>query len=120
MRPGEAPPEDAGQEGEVGQALDLADAPLPGAPAAAASGARAADQERAAKRWLMLAEAEEWDTISAPPEVYRFEQLEGRGADPRRTPEYRQQVLEGLGLTDAARFPHLSAEDLGAARKVLA
>ena len=91
------------------------------APPVDASSARAADQEAAAKQWLMLAEAEEWDTISAPPGVYRFEQREGRGADPRRTPEYRQQVLEGLGLTDTARFfPHLSAEDLGAAREVLA
>ena len=47
--------------------------------------------------WLQKAEDNDWECVQADLSVYRHC---GRGTteDPRRTPEYRRRVVEGLGF----------------------
>ena len=51
-----------------------------------------------------------WYSVKSDMDVYRHSG-ETVKEDPRRTPEYQQQVVDGLGLTTEAK-PHLSQQDL--------
>ena len=72
------------------------------------------------KYWDSCAEKERWDEVKADLAVYRLSGQEVR-LDPRRTPEYRQQVVDGLGFgADSSRSADgLNADDLAACRDVL-
>jgi hypothetical protein len=70
--------------------------------------------------WKGRADRGEWDEVKADLEVYR---LSGEAVkeDPRRTPEYRQRVIDGLGFGEnwKDKRPNFSAQDLAACREVL-
>ena len=70
--------------------------------------------------WDGLAKKGEWDSVKSDLSVYR---LSGSKVteDPRRTPEYREQVVEGLhfGKTAEAKRPYLSKDDLEACKDVV-
>jgi hypothetical protein len=70
--------------------------------------------------WKGRADRGEWDEVKADLEVYR---LSGETVkeDPRRTPEYRQRVIDGLGFGEnwKDKRPNFSAQDLAACREVL-
>ncbi|CAL1173292.1 unnamed protein product, partial [Cladocopium goreaui] len=76
--------------------------------------------QRMTKLWDERASKGDWDGVKADLAVYR---LSGQEVvdDPRRTPEYRKQVVDGLGFGVDATPPTagLNADDLGACRDVL-
>ena len=81
-------------------------------------------QELSAKMdelWRIRADRREWDEVKADLSVYQFSGQKVE-VDPRRTEEYRQKVVEGLGFGADAKEkrPYMSAEDLAACREVLA
>ena len=68
--------------------------------------------------WQKVAEQKDWDTVIADPAVYRYAGQTVKG-DPRRTPEYREQVLKGLKLGPGDTREGLSPEDMEAVREVV-
>ena len=70
--------------------------------------------------WRSRAESKRWDEVKADLGVYR---LSGQTVkeDPRRTPDYRNQVVEGLGFgkDSSEKRPDMSEEDILACREVL-
>ena len=71
-----------------------------------------------AEIWKGRAEKEEWDEVKADLTVYRLSG-ETVTSDPRRTPEYREQVIEGLGFGMESKRSDLRPEDLAAIREVV-
>ena len=65
------------------------------------------------KRWAKTGAEKAWDEVKAPLEVYRFSGVQ-LNEDPRRTDEYRAQVLAGCDLK------HLKPEEAEAVKEVLA
>jgi hypothetical protein len=70
--------------------------------------------------WKTRADKNQFDEVKADLEVYRLSG-ETVSSDPRRTPEYREKVLEGLGLGKEWREKHpaLTEADVAARREVL-
>ena len=70
--------------------------------------------------WKTRADKDQFDEVKADLEVYRLSG-ETVSSDPRRTPEYREKVLEGLGLGKEWREKHpaLTEADVAACREVL-
>ena len=70
--------------------------------------------------WRSRAESKRWDEVKADLGVYR---LSGQTVkeDPRRTPDYRNQVVEGLGFgkDSSEKRPNMSEQDILACREVL-
>ena len=70
--------------------------------------------------WRSRAESKRWDEVKADLGVYR---LSGQTVkeDPRQTPDYRNQVVEGLGFgkDSSEKRPNMSEEDILACREVL-
>ena len=71
-----------------------------------------AASEKAKIEWKRRAAQKEWYSVKSDMDVYRHSG-ETVKEDPRRTPEYQQQVVDGLGLTTEAK-PHLSQQDIEA------
>ena len=71
--------------------------------------------------WRVRADCREWDEVKADLGVYRLSGQEVV-SDPRRTEQYRQQVVAGLGFgADAGeKRPAMNPDDLAARREVLA
>ena len=71
--------------------------------------------------WRVRADRREWDEVKADLGVYRLSGQEVV-SDPRRTEQYRQQVVTGLGFgADAGeKRPEMNLDDLAACREVLA
>ena len=68
--------------------------------------------------WLRKAEENDWDCIRPDMSVYRYCGVE-LTEDPRRTPEYRKEVLEGLGFGEGATREGLTEADMAACREVI-
>lgn len=71
------------------------------------------------KLWNGRADKKAWDEVRADLSVYR---LSGSVVtDPRRTPEYRAQVVQGLGFGDNWKEtrPYFSESDVQAVREVV-
>ena len=70
--------------------------------------------------WRSRAESKQWDEVKADLGVYR---LSGQSVkeDPRRSSDYRNQVVEGLGFGKDAleKRPGMSEQDILACREVL-
>ena len=69
--------------------------------------------------WKKRADAKQWDEVKVPLEVYQHSGMEVT-EDPRRSADYRQKVVDGLGFGANAteRHPELSAADVAACREV--
>ena len=69
--------------------------------------------------WRPKADAKGWDSVAANLEVYA---LAGQAvdSDPRRTPEYRAKVIEGLRLGPSENRPGITEADLAAINRWLA
>ena len=76
-------------------------------------------QKAAGAWWGSLAKRRDWDQVAADLGVYQHSGFEVK-SDPRRTKEYRDKVLEGLGFGQDCkeRHPELSEADIAAAREV--
>ena len=76
---------------------------LPGKSAEVEAEARKADAAHeehvrmADKYWSERAKAKDWECVKPDLSVYRYSGKDVK-EDPRRTPEYREKVLEGLGF----------------------
>ena len=68
--------------------------------------------------WSAKAKAKDWDCIKADLSVHRYCGAEIK-EDPRRSPEYRKKVLDGLGFGEGQTRPDLTEEDMRACREVL-
>ena len=71
---------------------------------------------RADAHWKSVAETKDWDTIRANIDVYRCSG-ESVTDDPRTTPEYRKDVLDGLGFGKDSTRKDLSDADIAAIAK---
>ena len=71
-----------------------------------------AASEKARVEWQKKAARKEWESVKSDLDVFRHSG-EKVTEDPRRTPEYRKMVVDGLGLTKEQK-PHLSQQDLDA------
>ena len=74
------------------------------------------EKRRADERWDAVIRAKDWDTLVTPLECFQFET--GLTSDPRRTPEYRQKVLDELGLLSGEGLEHLDPYDKAASVEV--
>jgi len=72
----------------------------------------------AAAQWKNRADDKQWDTVQVDLSVYDYSGEEVK-EDPRRTEEYRQRVVAGLGFDDPAKRPDLSAADVAVVAEVL-
>ena len=113
VRPGEV----AADPSSDAKAAEAPYAPEPVEERARAAAQIEADAEAARVRWLGLAQRGEWGEVRAPMAVFR--QKPDMKVNPRECDDYRSAVLDDLGLNDASKFPHLSAQDLAAAREVI-
>ncbi len=79
-----------------------------------------ANVSRAEEQWSLAAQRKDWDTVVASPDVYKYSgtKIEA-GKDPRRTQEYREQVVAGLGFSPGATREGLTTADMAAVREVL-
>jgi len=68
--------------------------------------------------WSARAKEKDWDCIKADLSVYRYSGKDVKD-DPRRTPEYRKKVLDGLGFGEGQTKPGLTDTDMAACREVL-
>ena len=79
--------------------------------------ARAPKIAAAAAKWAACAAARDWDQVRRLGKCFRFAAVK---ESPRRTPEYKQKVLEAVGLVgDCAGYKHLSKEELAALKEVV-
>ena len=69
-----------------------------------------AASEKAKIEWKKRAAQKDWCTVKSDMDVYRHSG-ETAKEDPRRSPEYQQQVVEELSLTTDPK-PHLSQQDI--------
>ena len=65
-----------------------------------------AASEKAGVEWQKKAARKEWESVKSDLDVFRHSG-EKVTEDPRRTPEYRKMIVDGLGLTKEQK-PHLS------------
>ena len=98
-------------EGEDEQAVEL-EAPDPGY---TVDPRLEADAQAARARWMVKARRGDWGSVKADLSV--FEGL-GVTVDPREGSEYADKVIEGLGIRDAKRRPHLTAANRAAVEEV--
>ena len=68
--------------------------------------------------WKKRAEEKDWDCIKADLSVYRYSGVEVQ-EDPRRSKEYREKVIEGLGFAKGQTRPGMTEHDMEACREVL-
>ena len=68
--------------------------------------------------WSEQAKKKNWDCIKPDISVYRYSGKDVK-EDPRRTQEYRDAVLKGLGFAPEQTRPDLTEEDMAACREVL-
>ena len=68
--------------------------------------------------WAAKAREKDWDCVRADLSVYRYCGRE-IAEDPRRTPEYRKKVIDGLGFGEGSSKPSLAEKDMAACREVL-
>ena len=75
---------------------------------------------KAKQKWKEIADSENWDSVAADLEVYKYCGTRV-DKDPRRNDEYRKQVIDGLGFGEdwEKRAPHLTKEDVELLRDVL-
>ena len=79
-----------------------------------------ANVTKAEERWRIEASRLDWDTVVACPDVYKYSGTKVEmGKDPRRTEDYREQVVKGLGFSPGAAREGLTAADMAAVREVL-
>ena len=87
--------------------------------------AKVADEEHekevsaAEAYWSQQARAKKWDCIEPDLSVYRYSTAKDVKEDPRRTDEYREAVLRGLGFAPDQTKPDLTVHDMAACREVL-
>ena len=71
----------------------------------------------ARKRWLELAKKGDWDQVRMPGKCFRFADIK---VSPRRSAEYKAQVLEATGLAgDCAGYKHLGDDELKALKELV-
>ena len=68
--------------------------------------------------WSERAKAKDWGCVNADLSVYRYCGVEIK-EDPRRTPEYKAKVVDGLGFGKGKTRPGLTEADMEACREVL-
>jgi hypothetical protein len=68
--------------------------------------------------WAKKAKEKDWDCVTADISVYKYCGIEVK-EDPRRTAEYRQKVVEGLGFGKGQTRPGMTEADMEACREVL-
>ena len=71
-----------------------------------------AEQKKSDAHWDAVIKAKNWSSLSTPLDCFKFES--GLTSDPRGTPEYKQKVLEELGLLSPEGLEHLDAYDRAA------
>ena len=70
--------------------------------------------------WRVRADRREWGEVKADLKVYQYSGHEV-SVDPRRAPEYRQKVVEGLGFGAdfQVKRPNMTEADVAACREVV-
>ena len=63
--------------------------------------------------WPAKAKEKDWECIQADLSVYRYSGKDVK-SDPRRTPQYREKVLSGLGFGPGQTKPGLTEADMAA------
>ena len=79
------------------------------------------EQGRWNQTWMRRAKDRDWDQVRAPLEAYRYSGFKGEiTSDPRRTPEYVESVVQGLGVAEGSPpLEGLTEEDMKAVREVV-
>ena len=79
------------------------------------------EQDRWNQIWMKRAKDRDWDQVRAPLEAYRYSGFRGEiTSDPRRTPEYVESVVQGLGVAEGSPpLEGLTEEDMKAVREVV-
>ena len=68
--------------------------------------------------WKKKTQEKDWECVAPDLPVYKYSGVKLK-EDPRRTPEYRKKVVDGLGFGQACKRTDLTSDDFKAVREVL-